>query len=270
MAADKAFSGRKVFFLNPTPFLEENIVEQLRVMEYDAYSVHDYRIARNIATVHSEGVWFVVPNEALTHTGWHNFIMTLETGDSLVPPIDVGIIMRGMTEESEKKFLVGLKCAGGVMKLKESANVLLQTVKETLDRLGAIGLRKNIRADCMADKSAEIYWMKESKMFRFKMIDISTAAIATTFPGTLQNEVFVNQVIPDAYITMGKKQLGVPLKISTIKTAGDKLLVIFMYGDDVPPEAMMQIREYIGTVLRTQLKDAIKNMPKDKLDYNNM
>ena len=270
MADNRAFSGRKVFFLNPGASFEADVIDTLRVMEYDAYAIYDLRTAKNIASVHPEGIWFVVMDDSLTVTGWHNFAASLEAGDLLIPPIDVGIIMRDMGAETEKKFLSGLKCNAGVYKASSSAGELLRDIAAALDKLGAIGLRKNIRADCMDDKSAEIYWMKGGKMFKFKMIDVSTAAIATMFPSTLQNEVFVNQIISQAYLTMGKKQVSLPLRVATIKSAGDRLLVIFMYGIDVQPEAISQVRSYISTLLKQRLESEIEKMPKDKVNYNNL
>ncbi len=268
MQNEKEFLGRKVFFLNPPMLFEDEVVEKLRVMEYEVYSVREYNKMRNFLTLNAGSIVFITPNDMLTPGGWKNFISVIEADNAVFGPVDVGVIMHKMAESATRSFITGLKLKGGVMQLEAGNDLLFQQIVKSLDALKAHGLRKNVRADCMNDKTAEVYSLKGTKMLRFKIIDISSAAIATKFPANFGNEIFENMLIPDARVNIGRAYVNASLIISAIKPVGDNLLVIFTYGASTSPDAMKKIRGYVGERLKLNMSNSVLSMPVDKTDYN--
>ncbi|WP_407425427.1 hypothetical protein [Treponema sp.] len=264
---DKFIAGRKVFFLNPTPSFEEEVIERLRVMEYEVYSINDYRHAKNILRLNPDSILYINPNISMTLDGWHNYIRSFGE-DPKFGSIDFGIIMQKQAPEKEKKFLANIEPKAGVLYFDSTKDELVRGISLALDKLSAKGMRKYVRADCITDKSAEIYWLKDNKMLKLKMIDISAAGIAAMLPATQANSIFVNQIIDGAYINIGKTQIITSIKISAIKNAGNNLLVIIMYGSDTLPTAINQIREYVSETLKANIKASIVNLPLDRRDYN--
>lgn len=267
--ADKSIYGRKIFFINPNVNFEEKVISRLRIMEYEVYSIEDIRTAKNILRLNPDSICFVLPNSGLTLNGWHNFLKTFDS-EAKFNQLDVGIIMHTIQEDKARAFLAELKYEAGCFMLDQEPEELFHQITTALDKLGAKGLRKYVRADCISDRKAEIYWLKQNKMIKLKMIDISAAGIAATLSAAQQNEIFVNQIISGAYINMGKSQVSAPLKVTAIKTAGNNLLVVFMYGSETEPSAINTIRKYVGEMLKQKMKDSIASLPLDKTDYNNL
>ena len=279
MADDKVFLGRKVFFLNPPSGFEKSVIENLRSIEYEVYSVSDYRMIKGILSLNSDSILFIIPNGNLNARGWRNFMKSFEN-ESLFEPLDVGVIMRKMPAERESSFLSGIKLDAGLIYVDGGISDVFKQILVSLEKLNAKGIRKYVRADCNSEKTAEIYWLKAGKMLKFKMIDISSVGIAALFPARLQSDIFVNQVISDAYINMemthksgdtnfvDRKQLAVTLKISAIKVVGENLLVVFMYGNETPVDVIKKIREYVTYILNRKLFSSVADFPPDGVDYN--
>ena len=267
--SEKSIYGRKVFFLNPTVTFEEEVIERLRVMEYEVYAISDHRVAKNILRLNPDSICFVMPNSGLSQVGWHNFLKSFEN-EPKFSTLDVGVIMHKLPEDRINSFLSGLQYDAGCFFLEDDSEELFHKITASLDKLGAKGLRKYVRADCINDRSAEIYWLKANKMIKLKMIDISAVGIAATVSANQQNEVFVNQLISGAYINMGKMQVTASLKVTAIKTARNALLVVLMYGSDIEPSALTTIRSYVADMLKHKLQDSIANLPLDIVDYNTL
>ena len=268
MANDREFLGRKVFFLNPPMLFEDEVIERLRIMEYEVYAIREYNKLKNYLALNPQSIVFVTPNDMLTPVGWRKLISVVEDESASFGPVDVGVIMHKMNESAERLLMTGIKCACGSMHFEDGHDVLFQQIVRALDACKAHGLRRNVRASCMNDKTAEVYCMKNTRMLRFKMIDISSAAIATKFPAHLAGEIFESMLIPDARINMRRSYVNASLKISAIKQVGDNLLVIFEYGVGTVPDSMKKIREYVGELLSQNLEASIVGMPGDKTDYN--
>lgn len=277
MANEKVFMGRKVFFLNAPTGFEKAVIDNLRSMEYEVYSIKDYRVLKEMIRLNPDSIVFIIPTTALNFRGWRNFIKSFEN-ETIFAPLDVGIIMRKMNPERESLFLAGVQYDAGLIYVDNGIYDTMRKIVASLDRLNAKGIRKYVRADCKSEKSAEIYWLKDEKMLKFNMIYISSVGVAALFPARLQNDIFVNQVISSAYINMEivqdgtglveRNQLPIELKISAIKVVGENLLVVFMYGNETAISVIKKIREYVTYILNRNLYASIMNLPLDNIDYN--
>ena len=76
--ADKSIYGRKVFFINPSVTFEQQVIERLRLMEYEVYAIDDYRKAKPLLRKNADSICFCIVESQLTLKGWHNFIKSFE------------------------------------------------------------------------------------------------------------------------------------------------------------------------------------------------
>lgn len=263
---DKSISGRKVFFINPNITIESSVINRLQTMEYEVYSLKDFRIAKNLFAALKDGICFICPDSQMSKDGWRNFIKFLES-DETYKDFDIGVISEMIPENKQNEFTKDLKLSAGFFSLLSKDDTVRSLVK-TLDKLQAKGMRKYIRVSCLDDTKSELYWFtKDKKMFRCKLIDLSTVGIAATLPSSQAKAVFVNQLISDATIVLAGKQLPVAVKVSGIKSKNDVLLVILMYGMDSPVSTQNQIRTYVTEKMRLNLEQHIKGLALDKRNY---
>lgn len=263
---DKSISGRKVFFINPNLDIENSVITRLQTMEYEVYALKDFRIAKNLFAALKDGICFVCPDSEMTKEGWRNFIKFLES-DETYKDFDIGVISEMIPENKKSEFTKDLKLSAGFFSVLQADDMVRNLVK-TLDSLQAKGMRKYIRVSCLDDQKSELYWFtKDKKMFRCKLIDLSTVGIAAKLPSSQAKAVFVNQLISDATIVLAGKQLPVAVKVSGIKGANDVLLVIMMYGMDTPVSTQNQIRSYVNEKLKLDLDRHIKGLALDKRNY---
>lgn len=263
---DKSFSGRKVFFINPNLAVENSLIARLQTMEYEVYTIKDYRTAKNLFAKIKEGICFVSPDSVLNKNGWRNFIKYFEN-DETYKDFDFGVLSEMIPENKKEEFTKDLKLSAGFFSTLGNEDTVRNLVK-SLDKLEAKGMRKYIRVSCLADTKSELYWFtKDKKMFRCKLIDLSTAGIAAKLPLSQAKAVFVNQLISDATLVLAGKQLPVCVKVSGIKAANDVLLVIMMYGMDTPVSTQNQIRSYVNEKLKLDLEWQMRDLAPDKTKY---
>lgn len=265
----RSFSGRKIFFINPNLAVENSLIARLQTMEYEVYTLKDYRAAKNLFAKIKDGICFISPDSEMDKNGWKNFIKYFEN-DETYKNFDFGIVSEMIPENKKEEFTKDLKLTAGFFSTLVNEDTVRNLIK-SLDKLEAKGMRKNIRVNCIADQKSELYWFtKDKKMFRCKLIDLSTAGIAAKLPLSQAKAVFVNQLISDATLVLDGKQLPVCVKVTGIKAANDILLVIMMYGMNSPVSTQNQIRSYVNEKLKLNLEQQIRTLAPDKTKYESV
>ena len=266
MAEDKAVFGRKVFFIAPPANFETQVLERLRLMEYEVYVIDDYRKAKPILRKNADSICFCIVESQMTFKGWHNFIKSFEQ-ENVFSPLDIGVIMRSQSDEKQANFISGLQLDAGIIKLDQDSENMFHEIVKTMDAKEAKGLRKYVRANCLNEPQADLLWLKDNRMFKLKIIDISSVGIAAKLSTTQANAVFINQIIENVTLNLKNTQVGVGIKITAIKSAGDFLLVIIMFTTSTPPDAINKIRAYIAENLQESLRASLRNSDLDRFDY---
>ncbi len=267
--ADKSIYGRKVFFLTPTTSFESLYLERLRNMEYEVYVINDYRKAKPLLRKNPDSICFCVVGSQLTLKGWHNFIKSF-ADESVFRPLDLGIILPVLAEDKLSNFCAGLQYDAGLFTLDGKAEELFRAIVKSLDSLGAKGLRKYVRANCLNENQADLIFMKDNRMFKLKIIDISSVGMAAKLSVKQANIISVNQIINKVTLNLRNINIVVDIQVTTIKAAGDFLLVIIMFADTVQPDAINKIRTYISDNLKETLRSSIKTSDLDMLDYEKL
>ena len=147
---------------------------------------------------------------------------------------------------------------------------MFHEIVKALDAKNAKGMRKYVRANCLNDSQADLLWLKDNKMFKLKIIDISSVGIAAKLSNGQANAVFINQIIEGVTLNLKNVQLSVDIKISAIKAAGDFLLVVIMFNTSTSPEAINKIRGYIANNLQESLRSSLRATDLDRIDYEKL
>lgn len=266
--SDKSIYGRKVFFVNPSVTFEQQVIERLRLMEYEVYAIDDYRKVKPILRKNADSICFCIAESQLSFKGWHNFIKSFEE-ENVFAPLDMGVIMHSLPGDKQSNFEAGLQLDAGVITLDQDSEKMFHEVVRALDAKEAKGLRKYVRANC-AEENADLLWLKDNRMFKLKIIDISSVGIAAKLSSGQANAVFINQIIEGVTLNLKNVQIGVDIKITAIKSAGDFLLVVIMFNATTTPDAINKIRRYIAENLQETLRSSIRNSDLDRTDYDRL
>ena len=266
MADEKSVFGRKVFFITPSLTIETQILNRLRLLEYEVYVIDDYKKAKPLLRKNPDSICYVCISSQLVLSGWHNFMKSFEN-ESVFSPLDMGIITSYIPEERRNEFLSELQYDAGYIVEDKSADDLLHEIIKNLDKLEAKGIRKYVRASCVAETQADLLWIKDNRMFKLKIIDISSVGVAAKLSTSQANSVFINQMVNACTINLRTNQILVDIKISAIKAAGDFLLVVIMFASSTPQDSITKIRDYIATNLQESIDSSIKPADLDRTDY---
>ncbi|WP_294431310.1 hypothetical protein [uncultured Treponema sp.] len=266
MAEDKSVFGRKVFFITPNITFEQQVIERLRLMEYEVYAIDDYRKAKPLLRKNANSICFCLIESQLTLKGWHNFIKSFED-ESVFSPLDMGVIIHTLTDEKHASFVSGLQLDAGIIRQDQNQELMFHEIVKALDEKEAKGLRKYVRANCINEAQADLLWLKNNRMCKLKIIDISSVGIAAKLSTGQAASVAINQVIDGATINLRTMQIVVDIKITAIKTAGDFLLVVIMFNASTNPESINKIRAYIAENLQEEMQAQLKYKDLDRTDY---
>ena len=266
MAEDKSVFGRKVFFIAPGITFEAQVLERLRLMEYEVYAVDDYRKAKPVLRKNADAICFCIIESQLSLKGWHTFIKSFEE-ENVFSPLDMGVIMHSLPQDKHTNFVSDLQLDAGVIKLDQDSESMFHEIVKALDAKEAKGLRKFIRANCLNEPQADLLWLKDNRMFKLKIIDISSVGIAAKLSNGQANTIFINQIIEGVTLNLKNTHESVDIRITAIKSAGDFLLVVIMFNTTTMPESINKIRAYIAENMEETLWAPIRNSDLDRTDY---
>ncbi len=264
---DKSVFGRKVFFIMPGISLESQILDRLRLMEYEVYVIDDYHKAKPILRKNPDSICYVCINDKLTLMGWHKFMKSFED-ESVFSPLDMGIISHYITEDKRNEFLNELQYDAGFIVQDKVGDAVLHEIIKNLDNLQAKGIRKYVRASCINEQQADLLWIKDNRMFKLKIIDISSVGVAAKLSSNQANAIYINQIVEACTLNIRTDQILVDIKITAVKSAGDFLLVVIMFNSSTPAQSVAKIRHYIAENLQESIDSSIKPSDIDKTDYD--
>ena len=267
--------GRKVFFLNPSPFLKQNIIPALFDREYEIYTIDSYKNAKNVLKKFPDSVCFICIDSTsdnsssedehqLTPDEWYNFIQSFEK-DPILSTIFVGIISESATKTVSDFFQLNTPIPAGFIKLPCEIPELTDIFTGILEINGAKGRRKFIRANCSNDPDIKVRLSPEQKM---SVKDISFAGLACSGDAKTTENIKPNALIRDFVLSIHKndyKCSGAVLMVSG-KENTTELVIIFTKGSSMPFRSA--IKDYIRKTMQDSIDTIIKSYPEDTTDYS--
>lgn len=169
--------GRKIFFVNPSMYIERNLVEKLRALEYEVYIIRDYKNTKGMLKKYKDAMCFIFIDTALTYEQWYKFLKTVEIDEELTGSF-IGLLSREISEKRKDFFLKNTVLAGGLTKTDVPVEDLFTQFKKILDDNEAKGKRQYIRLDCEKIKDVNAYLALGTKLFIIDVNNISTTGIA--------------------------------------------------------------------------------------------
>ena len=268
--AENPIFGRKIFFLNPTYSLLRQVIRLLRIAEYEVYVIEDYREAKNMLRSNPDSMLFVSPSGMLSFDGWFNFVKSFQS-EMQLENILVGFVVSIMKDEQKNLIFDFLKPAAGIIDINGSVEDVTNNLIDVLELNGAKGRRQYVRAPCLSDKEANLYWQDGNKIHSFKLIDISSVGIAVQASQQIKKSISEKSIIKNATLKLGSLQYDVSAVVLAIKPNQQNpniLTMVLLLLPDTPTEIKDKIRDYTQSMLQKIMLASISHIPLDTANYS--
>ncbi|MCR4735168.1 MAG: hypothetical protein K5829_09215 [Treponema sp.] len=258
--------GRKVFFVNPTLFIEHIIYEQLRDLEYEVYIISDYRIAKAVLSQYKDALCFIGIDSELSFSEWYNFIKSF-SDDEKLSSIFIGIVSETAKPIDKEKFILNLKLPGGFVSIDKKAVGLFENFKGILDLNGAKGRRQYLRLSVKSDSVCG-YFASKDKLFAIDVINISSVGLACVFKKNLDSFFVINSVIPNLSLTIARRSIVINCIVLKKNYSDDNnVTAVLLFTKDTPSNVKGYIKKFIYEAYDSEMNVILNQTPKDNTSY---
>ncbi|MCR5189143.1 MAG: hypothetical protein K6C97_09425 [Treponema sp.] len=258
--------GRKIFFCNPSLFVENTIVEALRQNDFEVYIINNYNYAKTLLMQFPDAMCYFDIDTELSFSGWFNFIKSFS--DKSLNTIYLGIISETAKKEDMEKFLMNLKLPGGFINISTRTEKLIKQFIEILELNGAKGRRKYIRLDTTNSDDVKGYVSYSNKLYDLKIKDISVAGFACTYKEELSSIFVKNLHLKNVCISLGRKSIVLASIIfNTFSNKDGTATSVMMFTNENDQSILNDIRNYITSNYLSKVDELVRIITPDYTDY---
>jgi hypothetical protein len=137
---------------------------------------------------------------------------------------------------------------------------------EQLDRNGAKGRRKYVRADCDDIKAAQLFITSDGKMYSLPLLNISSVGCAVEVPKNTPLYIEKNTMLRGASLQL-HRAIRVDLLCFAIKEEEESNTAVFLFVQASTGTKNI-VREYVSILLQKRVNDSIAKLQPDEMNYN--
>lgn len=247
--------GKKIFFVHPSAFLKNVVLDELVQQEYEIYVVKDETKLSRVLKKNPDSIVFASIDEVLPAAKWEAFIRQI-MGDQATRSVDIGILSNAENAEARKLYEDSLKVSCGFFTVKMDKTKITQDLLDTLKNVNAKGRRKYIRANTQGESMTTINLPVNGEFITGEIRDISVVGLACTFPQ--DPELAKNSIFHDIQI----KLQGVLIKAEGIvfgfRMDGVDKVYVFLFTAKLDPAMRAKIRTHIQKSLQAKMDEEMK------------
>lgn len=259
--------GRKIFFIEPPPNVFPFVTNKLREMEYEVYTISNWRFARAILKNNPDAICFCnIDNQAMSARAWLNYIKSYNDDEALNTTI-MGVLSSRARRADRENFLNNTVLDAGYIVTSVGNTELLDSIKSVLDINGAKGRRQYVRASTATNPMAQIVCEKNNQMFTMQLLDISSVGFACKVENS-DSALFVkNSLLKNFTLRLNNKQIISSAVIFAIKPGNDFSTLVMLFLPNQLPQNKPAIQEFIAKTLELTTLGDISKGEEDMLDY---
>ncbi|MDR2072543.1 MAG: pilus assembly protein PilZ [Spirochaetaceae bacterium] len=246
--------GKKIFFIHPSMFVQNEIISHLIQQEYEVYVARDEEKLQRALKKFPHSIVFASIDETLSANKWEEWIRQLmadkDSGAS------VGILCNTNNDEARRTYLNQLKVPCGFVPLKAEKTKALQLLLDILTFAKAKGRRKYIRADTRKDAMTTINIPRNNAYLTGDIWDISVVGVSCVFPPDIELEK--NSLLPDIQIKLQGTLLKAEGIVFGFRMEEENKVYVFLFTQKIDTLARTKIRTYIQRNLQSKMDADIK------------
>jgi hypothetical protein len=243
-------TGRKIFFLNPLPPVQNIVIENLIQREYETYTVSDRVILRRQLKNFPGSLVFVDIDQIIGEKEWENWIREVMAAGDL-EDVRLGILTANRNDALQNKYANMLHLPCGYTMIHRDLNITVAQIVNILNANNAKGRRKYLRTSVEKESQTMVNFPVGSQFVSGTIRDISTAGFSCSFiedPDFPKNSSFSNVQIKLKHII-----LNVETVIFGFRTEGDGKIYVSLFTERISPDTKVKIRKYIQGNLQARM-----------------
>jgi hypothetical protein len=242
--------GRKIFFLNPLPPIQNGVVDELIQREYEAYVVKDRTALRRTLKELPGSIVFIDIDQAATEKEWENWIREAMKAHDL-EDIRIGILTGNRSELLQNKYATMIKLPAGYTVIQRDLKITAAQILSILNANNAKGRRKYLRAAVDKEGQTIVNFPSDGRFINGMAGDISSAGFSCFFnddPKFPPNSTFSNVQIKLKHII-----INVEVTILGFRPEEASKTYVALFTQKISPDTRVKIRKYIQANLQARM-----------------
>ena len=241
--------GKKVFFLNPSVNIQNQVMDELSQHEYEVYTVKNSAHLTRVLKKYTDSIVYINLDDTQKAEAekWIDMI------SSAVPDVRVGIFSSSNDEALKDKYVKKPKVKCGFINIRfEMKKTVLQIIA-ILESMNVKGRRKYLRATIGSDETATINMSHGGGNFVNGVIkDISVVGFSCAFeedPGLAKNTLY-----KDIQIRLHTMLIKAEAIVFGSRDELGKKVYVLLFSQRTDPEVNVKVRKYIRQNLQHKME----------------
>jgi hypothetical protein len=241
--------GKKVFFLNPSVNIQNQVMDELSQHEYEVYSVKNSAHLTRVLKKYTDSIVYINLDDTQKAEAekWIDMISTA------VPDVRIGIFSSSSDEALKDKYVKKPKVKCGFINIRFEMKKTVQQIIAILESMNVKGRRKYLRATIENEETATINMSQGGGNFVNGIIkDISVVGFSCAFeedPGLIKNTLYKDIQIrlhtmlikAEAIVFGSREELG-------------KKVYVLLFSQRTDPEVSVKVRKYVRQNLQHKME----------------
>ncbi|MDR1128069.1 MAG: pilus assembly protein PilZ [Treponema sp.] len=242
---------KKIFFLNTSPFFQNEIGGELIHQEFEIYYTAEYANLKKALIKFPGSIVFVNLDSLLPEKEWEVWIRRT-MADPSTSSTKFGVLVDLYNEQQEQKYteVLRLPCGYTVVSKSDPQKTFRQ-LNSLLVTMEARGRRKYLRATSENDTQMTINIPHDGFYLKGIIKDISSVGISCSFQK--DPELDKNTLCKDMQLKLQTAILKTEGIVFGSRTDGLSKIYVFLFTQRVAPEARARIRVFVRQILQEKM-----------------
>ena len=246
--------GRKVFFLHPAAYVQNQIISELAQEEFEVYIIKDEAKIRNGLINYPDSILIASIQEAMKENVWEglikNVIETPQTAN-----VDIGIIASRTDEELKRKYMQQYKIRCGFTVIKSDLNEAIRQLVNLLNGVNAKGRRKYLRLAAEKDSNITVNLPLNGTYVNGVIKDISVMGFSCVFAEDFQ--LTPKKLLSDMQLRLQSTLVKAEGVVLGSRMDGSEKQYVVILTQRVDPSVKVKIRKFIQTSLQSRMDQVL-------------
>jgi hypothetical protein len=247
--------GKKIFFIHPSTFVQNDIIAELAQQEYEVYAARDETKLQKFLPSCPQSIVFASIDETLSANKWEDWIRSL-MGNEATKNVAIGVLSNTNNEDARRLYLNSIKVSCGFIPVKMDTARVIKAMLDILKAANAKGRRKYIRADTRGETMTTINVPHNGAYMTGKIRDISVVGLSCVFDQ--DPELQKNTLLPDIQIKLQSTLVKAEGIVFGSRMDGEGRVYVFVFTQKIDPAVRTKIRSYVQKNLQSKMDTELK------------
>ncbi|MDR2767977.1 MAG: PilZ domain-containing protein [Treponema sp.] len=243
--------GKKIFFLHPSAFVQNEIVAELAQLEHEVYIARDEDKLAKVLRAYPDSIVFCNVDETLSSQKWEVWVRKI-MGEEATRTVSIGVLSNANNDEVRRLYLNTLGVSCGFVSVKAEKNQLIKTLSEILKAAEAKGRRKYLRADTRNEALTTLNLSLDGRFINGDIQDISVVGLSCVFER--DPELEKNSVVADVQLKLQSTLVKIAGIVFGSRTdVGGVKVYVIVFAPKTDPSVRAKIRAFIQKHLQAKM-----------------